>query len=109
MFHQCPHFYIWLATQETTGIFMLYDHPYRCDRQRCCSRGVHFGDAYSCILERKSPLLNVLPLASFLSCNASSWEPIALKISVLKFASRFPNSILVTPLELEVFPFRFLL
>ena len=41
----------------------------------------------------------------FLDCKASSWEPIAPKISVLKFSNRFPNSILATLPELEVFLF----
>ena len=45
MFHQCPHFYIWLVTQEAMGSFLSYDHPHRCDIRRCCSRGIPFGDA----------------------------------------------------------------
>ena len=44
-----------------------------------------------------------------LDCKEYSWEPIYPNISFLKLSNRFPNSTLVTPLELGMFPLTFLL
>ena len=56
-------------------------------------------------LEQKMLIVAHSSSCLFLACNASSWEPIAPKISILKFSNRFPNYILVTPPEMGVFPF----
>jgi hypothetical protein len=53
---------------------------------------------------------NIL-IAAFSSCcfflifRVSNWEPIVLKIYVLKLSKRFPISTLVIPLELTAFMF----
>ena len=43
MFHQYPHFYIWLVTQATMGKCMLDSRPYKCDIQRYCLMRILIG------------------------------------------------------------------
>ena len=60
MFHLHPHSYIWLATQERMGSYLLDALLYICEIQRCCLMGIPFGDVWSYILDKKCTLLLIL-------------------------------------------------
>ena len=63
-----------------------------------------------CFLLHIGKYMHIVAFSSscfFLIFRVSNWEPIVLKISVLKFSNRFPISTLVIPPELTGFKLLF--
>ena len=65
--------------------------------------GIPSKDAFFCILSKKCSNLHFPHLVSFLVFIVSNCELRVPRISSLKFSKRFPNSILVTPPEVNLF------